>query len=224
MSPAPTTEEVTRRGKPTSTQPGQPPVEGNIGTRVAPPSSRYRSYTEGNLFRISVPDNWREVATSSSVKFVPDGAYGQVQGRTVFTHGVELGVTRNETHSLQDATQEFIDGLAESNPSLRGTGRLQNTTLSGRSGLVAILRNISEVTGRGETVTVVTTLLRDGNLFYCITVAPEDESQTYQRSFQRVTQSIRLTDSGDRRASTSAGPSRWAPAIPSESPSHTRRQ
>jgi Peptidase family M48 len=195
MSPAPTTEEVTRRGKPTPTQPGQPaPGEGNIGTRVAPPSSRYRSYTEGNLFRISVPDNWREVATSSSVKFVPAGAYGQVQGRTVFTHGVELGVTRNEVHSLQEATQEFIDGLAESNPSLRATGRLQNTNLSGRSGLMAVLRNVSEVTGRGETVTVFTTLLRDGNLFYCITVAPEDEYQTYQRSFQRVTQSIRLTD------------------------------
>jgi Peptidase family M48 len=194
MSPAPTTEEVTRRGKQAPTQPGQAPVEGNIGTPVAPPSSRYRSYTEGNLFRISVPDNWREVATSSSVKFVPAGAYGQVQGRTVFTHGVELGVTRNEVHSLQEATQEFIDGLAESNPSLRATGRLQNTNLSGRSGLMAVLRNVSEVTGRGETVTVFTTLLRDGNLFYCITVAPEDEYQTYQRSFQRVTQSIRLTD------------------------------
>jgi beta-barrel assembly-enhancing protease len=195
MSPAPTTEEVTRRGKPTPTQPGQPaPGDGNIGARVASPSSRYRSYTEGNLFRISVPDNWREVPTSSSVKFVPAGAYGQVQGRTVFTHGVELGVTRNEVHSLQEATQEFIDGLAESNPSLRATGRPQNTNLSGRSGLMAVLRNVSEVTGRGETVTVFTTLLRDGNLFYCITVAPEDEYQTYQRSFQRVTQSIRLTD------------------------------
>jgi peptidase M48-like protein len=192
MSPAPTTEEVTRRGKQTPREPGQP--AGNIGTRVAPPSSRYQSYTEGNLFRISVPDNWREVATSASVKFVPDGAYGQVQGRTVFTHGVELGVTRNELHSLQDATQEFIDGLSESNPSLRATGRLQNTTLSSRSGLMAVLRNVSEVTGRGETVTVFTTLLRDGNLFYCITVAPEDEYQAYQRPFQRVTQSIRLTD------------------------------
>ena len=128
------------------------------------------------------------------MKFVPDGAYGQVQGQTVFTHGVELGVTRNETHSLQEATQEFIDGLAQSNPSLRATGGLQNTNLSGRSGLVATLNNVSEVTGRGETVTVFTTLLRDGNLFYCIAVAPQDEYQAYQRSFQRVAQSIRLTD------------------------------
>jgi hypothetical protein len=192
MSPAPTTEEVTRRGKQTPTTSGQP--ADNIGARVAPPSSRYKDYTEGNLFRVSIPDNWREVATSSSVKFVPDGAYGQVQGRTVFTHGAELGFTRNEIHSLQEASQEFIDGLAQSNPSLRATGGPKNTSLSGRNGLVASLNNVSEVTGRRETVTVFTTLLRDGNLFYCIAVAPQDEYQAYQRSFQRVAQSIRLTD------------------------------
>jgi hypothetical protein len=161
---------------------------------VAPPSSRYKSYTEGNLFRVSVPDNWREIAASSSVKFVPDGAYGEVQGQTVFTHGAELGFTRNEIHSLQEATQEFIDGLAQSNPSLRARGGLQNTNLSGRKGLVATLNKVSEVTGRGETVTVFTTLLRDGNLFYCIAVAPQNEYQAYQRSFQRVVQSIRLSD------------------------------
>jgi beta-barrel assembly-enhancing protease len=195
MSPAPTTEQVTRRGTPTPTRSGQPaPDARDIGTHVAPPSSRYKTYTEGNLFRVSVPDNWRERATSASVTFAPDGAHGQVQGHTVFTHGMQLGVTRNEVHSLEEATEEFIDGLAQSNPSLRAAGRLQNTKLSGRDGLVATLENVSDVTGRGETVTVFTTLLRDGNLFYCIAVAPQDEYQTYQRSFQRVTQSIRISD------------------------------
>ena len=194
MSPAPTTEQA-RKGKPAPTQSGESaPDARNIGRRVAPPSSRYSTYTEGNLFRVSVPDNWKEVATSLSVKFVPDGAYGEVQGHPVFTHGVELGFTRNEIHSLQEATQEFIDGLSESNPSLRATGGFTNTKLSGRQGLTATLTNVSETTGRGETVTVFTTLLRDGNLFYCIAVAPQDEYQAYQRSFQRVAQSIRLTD------------------------------
>ena len=59
---------------------------------------------------------------------------------------------------------------------------------------MATLTNVSEVTGRGESVTVFTTLLRDGNLFYCIAVAPHDEYQAYQRSFQRVAESIRLSD------------------------------
>jgi hypothetical protein len=143
---------------------------------------------------VSVPDNWKEIATASSVKFVPDGASGQVQGRAVFTHGVELGLTRNEIHSLGEATQELIDGLSQSNPSLRATGGLQNVKLSDRNGLMATLSNVSEVTGRGETVTVFTTLLRDNNLFYCIAVAPQSEYQAYRRSFQSVAQSIRLID------------------------------
>ena len=195
MSPAPTTEEVTRQGKQTPARSRQPePDARNIGTRVASPSSRYKTYTEGNLFRVSVPDNWKERATGVSVKFVPDGAYRQMQGRAVFTHGVELGFTRNEIHSLEEATQELIDGLSQSNPSLREIGRLQNTKLSGRNGLMARFTNVSEATGRGETVTVFTTLLRDNNLFYCIAVAPQGEYQAYQSSFQRVAQSIRLID------------------------------
>lgn len=195
LSPAPTTEQVTRQGRQRPTPSGQPAPEGrNTGTRVAPPSSRYKSYTEGGLFRVSVPDNWREVATSTSVKFVPDGGYGQVQGHTVFTHGVELGLVRNEIHSLQDATQELIEGLAQSNPSLRTTDRARQTKVSDRRGLVTTLENVSEGTGQRETITVITTLLRDGNLFYCIAVAPRDERQVYEKAFARVAQSIRLTD------------------------------
>ena len=195
MSPAPTTEQVTRQGKQAPTTSGQPAPEArNIGTRVAPPSSRSKTYTEGNLFRVTVPENWRENATASSVRFAPDGAYGQVQGHAVFTHGVEIGFTRNEIHSLAEATREFVDALAQANPTLRAEGGLQNTKLSGRDGLVTTLNNVSEVTGRKEAVTVFTTLLRDGNLFYCIAVAPQDDYQAYQRSFQRVAQSIRLTD------------------------------
>ena len=193
MPQAPTMEEVARRGKPTNTSSGTP-SNTRIGGRVEAPSSRYVTYTEGNLVRVSVPSNWREVTANSSVKFVPDGAYGTVQGQTVFTHGVELGSSRNETHSLQAATEEFLDGLAQSNRSLRPGSGFQNTTVSGRNAIITTLTNISEVNGRPETVMVVTALLRDGNLFYCIGVAPEADYSNYERVFQRVVQSIRLSD------------------------------
>lgn len=194
MSPALSAEEATRTNRRAPSRSEGTAAEGRISTRVPPPSGRYTTYDEGDLFRVSVPSNWREVASSASVKFVPEGAYGRVGGQTVFTHGVEFGLTRNETHSLHQATEEFIDGLAQANPSMRVTGNYQNTTLDGRRALVSTLRNVSEVTGRGEIVTVYTTLLRDGNLFYCIAVAPEDEHPAYQNAFDRVTRSIRIAD------------------------------
>jgi hypothetical protein len=67
-------------------------------------------------------------------------------------------------------------------------------SIGNRQGLRTILSNISEVTGREETVTLFTTLLRDGSLFYAIGVAPRDEFGTYQNTFQRVVSSIQLTD------------------------------
>jgi hypothetical protein len=41
---------------------------------------------------------------------------------------------------------------------------------------------------------VYTTLLADGNLFYYLTVVPEDEAPSYSAAFDRVGQSIRLND------------------------------
>jgi hypothetical protein len=68
--------------------------------------------------------------------------------RTAFVDPQELDFTRNEIHSLQEATRQFIDGLAHSNPSLPWTGGLQNTTLSGRGGLVATLTMVEYCVAR----------------------------------------------------------------------------
>src|SRR6185312_2892061 len=104
LPPAPTTEEATKHAaqRAPGGATGAPPAG-----RVDPPSSRYATYTEGSLFRVSVPSNWRELQSESSVTFAPEGAYGQANGANVFTHGVEIGVARNETHNLQTATDEL---------------------------------------------------------------------------------------------------------------------
>ena len=120
LPPAPTTEQATqeceaaRRG---------PSGAGERGADQRPtcerPSSRFTTYNEGNLFRVSVPSNWRELPGNNSVTFAPDGAYGTANRQSVFTHGVEVGLARNETHDLQTATDELLQSLAQGNPRLR---------------------------------------------------------------------------------------------------------
>src|SRR5581483_1234653 len=63
---APTTEEATKAAKTTAAGGGTDtaPAGG-----VAPPSPRFATYTEGSLFRVSVPNNWREIQGSSAVTF-----------------------------------------------------------------------------------------------------------------------------------------------------------
>jgi hypothetical protein len=190
---APTTEQATRSsGRPTGTSGGATHLPGG---RVEAPASSFRTYTEGNLFRVSVPGNWRELAGgTNSVTFAPEGAYGQSNGQSVFTHGIEFGVGRNETHDLQAATQELIDSLARGNPNLGQPSRFDRVTIAGRRGLRTTLTNRSEATGQPETIEMVTTQMRDGNLFYAIGVAPRDEFGSYRDVFDRILNSIELID------------------------------
>ena len=195
MAPAPTTEEATRSaaGQRPSRSPDDRPELGRPGS-VAPPSSRDTTYTEGDLFRVSVPSNWRELPGSNAVTFAPEGAYGTAGGQSVFTHGVQIGVARNETHDLRTATDEFIDSLARGNPNLSRPSGYGRTSIDGRRGLHTALSNVSDATGQQERIEVFTILLRDGGLFYVLGVAPRERASDYQRTFRRVVGSIRIMD------------------------------
>lgn len=188
---APTTEEVTRnngRNRPVGTS-----GDSRLPTgRVESPSSSFRTYDEGNLFRVSVPANWRELQSGSTVTFAPDGAYGSANGQSIFTHGVEIGIARNESHNLQDATDELIQSLSQSNPQLGRPSRLERVNIDGRPGLRTVMSNVSEATGQREMIAVYTTQGNDGALLYTIGVAPSSAFVSYQDVFDRIVSSIRL--------------------------------
>jgi beta-barrel assembly-enhancing protease len=192
MSPAPSTEEATRSARGGGRTTGPVGTSGRISNNVERPSSRYTTYNEGNLFRVSVPSNWRELAGNNSVTFAPEGGFGAVNEQSVFTHGAELGVARNETHDLQTATDELIQSLSQSNPRMRRQSGYERGNIGGRQGLRTILQNQNEVTGRTEIVALYTTLLNDGTLFYMIGVAPENEYSEYDRVFNRVAGSLQF--------------------------------
>ena len=162
--------------------------------RVEYPSNRYRTYTGGNVFRIAVPDNWRELGGNNSITFAPEGAYGQLSGQFVFTHGAMVGVERAQGRNLRESTEYYLRQLAQGNPSMRQQSGFQRGSIAGREALAITLSNVSDVSGRAEGVTVYTTMLRNGDLFYLIGVAPREEFGTYQRAFDSILRSVQLND------------------------------
>ena len=196
LSPAPSAEEVARnRNAGRNTGSGSGTRTGDVRPNprnVAPPDSRFTQYNEGNLFRVSVPSNWREMGSQNNVTFAPDGAYGSNEGQNVFTHGVEFGVARNESHDLNTATNELIQSLQQGNPRLSRPGNYDRGSIGGRDALHTTLSNISDVTGGQEVVDVYTTTLSDGTLFYAIGVAPREEWNNYGGVFRKVVNSIRF--------------------------------
>lgn len=196
MSPAPTAEQAAR-----TAQRGQrvPTSTSGRNVRVEPPSGQWRSYQPGNFLRLSVPGNWQQIDGGNTVRYAPEGGYFQTEnGRSTFTHGIELGVIDGDGASLQQATERLLQGFAQSNPQLRRQGGYSRATIGGRQGLTTTLTNVSEVTGQREAVNVSTVQLRDGSVLFLVGVAPQDEARTYLNTFSRVRQSLQLAD-GARR-------------------------
>jgi len=118
-----------------------------------------------------------------------------VNQQSVFTHGVEVGMMRNESHDLQTATDELVQSLEQSNPRMRRSRNFDRGTLGGRNGLRAMLSNENEATGRTERIALYTTFLNEGTLFYMIGVAPDNEYGSYDSVFNRVAGSVQFTQS-----------------------------
>src|SRR5688572_1840358 len=192
---APSMEEIARSGQRQPTGENTSYPNSVPAGRVESPSTRYQnvSILNGGV-RANVPANWRQLDQGSSVWFVPEGGYGSVNGQAVFTHGASFGVVQtNNNRNLQRATDELISGLAQGNRNLRASGSYQRTTLDGRNALWATLSNVNEATGRPETIRLITTQLRNGQLFYMVAVAPQNE-RNFDNAFNNVMRSLRIND------------------------------
>jgi Zn-dependent protease with chaperone function len=191
LPPAKTSAEVAKSG---GTSGGEAPKSvGTPGQPVPAPSSQYRDINGGKIFQASVPSNWTTVPSNSSIKVVPENGYGQFNGQTIFSYGVEFGVVKASSRDLQQATNAWLKGVAEGNPELKLGGQQQATRMSQRSALATPLVNPSPL-GGSEHIGVYTTFLADGNLFYYLTVAQEKDVATFREVFRRIGESIKLTE------------------------------
>jgi Zn-dependent protease with chaperone function len=191
LPPAPKTEDAVKSAQGGG---GNRPTGGPVNTaRVQPPSSQFRRYNAGDVFRVSVPSNWQQIGGGNAVTFAPEGAYGSLQGQNVFTHGMEIGLARNEADDLQTATDELIRSLAESNPRLSRASGYDRGAIDGRPALRTVLSNQSDVTGQPEQIELFTTQMRDGTFFYAIGVAPRDNFNDYERVFRKIVGTIQFT-------------------------------
>lgn len=191
QSPAPTMQEIAERGASRSSG-RQYPADSRIERQIESPSARFSTHNLGNLAQVSVPNNWQRFEDGNSVTFAPRGAYGNYQGQSVFTHGAIIGVVNAGTNNLQTATDRYVGGLLQSNSYLQQQSRYQRTSLGGRRALSVQLAGRSPVTGQTEIVTVYTAMMRNGQLFNIVTVAPNNDARQYDQAFAGLLRSVQL--------------------------------
>ena len=141
------------------------------------------------MFQASVPSNWTSLSSNSSIKAVPENGYGQLNGQTAFTHGVEFGIAKASTRDLREATNAWLKAVAQNNPDLRLAGEQQPIQNLAAVGAQHAADESSPLGGR-ERIGLYTTFLADGTLFYYLTIAPEKDAQSLQDAFQRIGDSI----------------------------------
>ena len=161
---------------------------------IAPPSSDFTTYVEGELVRVSIPSNWRELPASNGVTFAPDGAYGNAGVKSVFTHGLGMGLIRNDKGDLQMTTDDFIESQVLDASGPRRPHRYRNVTLADRPAIRTVLTTVSEATNQPEQIEVYTTLLRNGTVLYLLAVTSRDRASDYADAFRRVVGSIEIMD------------------------------
>jgi beta-barrel assembly-enhancing protease len=172
---------------------GAPESVGTVGAPVPAPASQFQRIQGGKLFEADIPTNWKGLSSNNAIKFVPENGYGTVNGQTAFTHGVQFGVARAASRDLREATRTLLGAFAQSNPELKQAGQPQDLKIAQRSALGIPLANRSAL-GKTELIGVYTTFLADGNLFYYVTIVPEDEASRYDPVFERIGRSIKLKD------------------------------
>jgi Zn-dependent protease with chaperone function len=196
MSKAPSMEEIEKgikTGQGGANTPAPNPTAGGKYTNsVAYPSTATRLYSSSGLFRVSIPNNWKDFPSGSEAQFAPVGAYGD-QG---ITHGAMIGTYTpgGSNPSLSQASNDYLMTILEGNNYLNQRGSLLRTTLAGRTAYTGQLSGTSPVTGRTELVTVYTTQLSNGDILFVATVVPEGESSRYSTAFRNVINSLRITD------------------------------
>lgn len=190
MSPAYTAEQIAKMQKEGGPRngTGSAPVQ---TVKVAAPAQDTRSFTVSGV-KLAVPSNWPQQSQLDSPTFAPQGAVVQVGKGVAFTHGVQFGLVKASSTALEAETAALIKGLTGSNPEIRWSGRSSSTTLGGRPALSSTLSNVSEVTGKPETLTLTTALTSNGQLFYLIGVSPESEAPLYAAPLDKVRQSLEL--------------------------------
>ena len=167
-----------------------PTSAGRYSNNVQYPSTRVRAYSSVSWLRLNVPSNWLEFSSQDSVQFAPEGAYGD-QG---ITRGLMIGIYRGQNNDLQRDSEGYLNEILQGNSYLRQRNQFSQTYVGGRRGYTTSASGRSPVTGRTEIVTIYTTQLRNGQLFYAVTVVPDDESYNYSSAFRNVLSSIRLND------------------------------
>ena len=183
------------------------PATGGNGqaAQIEAPSSRLATYRQRDgFFTIQYPDNWRsyEPDNGFGVTIVPNGGVVDTgNGQQSIIYGVIVNhydpfqaTSNRRAPTLDQATQDLVTQVTQSNSHLRPTGSRRRESIDGAPALSQVLSGRSPVTGEEERVTVFTRQLPDGHVIYSLFIAPGREYAAMAPVFSRMVRTLQVND------------------------------
>jgi hypothetical protein len=135
------------------------------------------------------PDNWKAAVNGTHIVLAPTGG---ADDRGNLAYGMIIDVFKPQAaRNLDEATNQFLDGLRQGNPDMKIVRSRVQTRVDGRQAQLTEVTNTSPF--GGTETDVIVSLLRSANeLLYFVQVAPTKSMSQYQRTFQNIMSSVRL--------------------------------
>lgn len=187
----------------------QPQQQQNTPDETGGSSERFVSF-ENSVLRIDHPDNWQAYGQGDAVTIAPrNGMVNLGNGNQALAYGVVLNIYEPYSESYgqqlqgtgsqqavgpaaQQATNQLIEELRQSNQNMRVVRRAVRIDFGGQRGLSTFLSNDSPVQAGGRETNWLVTLPRSEGLLFFVFTAPEREFHSYEKAFQQMLYSVRF--------------------------------
>ena len=165
----------------------------NVSYEQVRPSGSFRQYQNGR-FSIDYPSNWQVNSDQNNgITIAP--AAGVAQG--AIAYGVIIGEAQDpNATTLDQATQDLMQGMVQSNPGLRPQGNPRPIQVNGIEGRSAMLIGNSPVEQNGRPLAerdwLVTLADPRGGLLYLVFIAPDRDFSRLQPTYERMLNSLQV--------------------------------
>jgi len=165
----------------------------NVGYRQISPSGNFTQFRH-NAFTIRYPSNWQATGDQNSgVTIAPPAGVDQGE----IAYGVIVGAAQDPNASnLDQAMQDLVQNLEQSNPGLQNSGSLQDIQVNGVRGRAVNLRGTSPVQQNGRRLPERDWLIGlprpEGGLLYLLFIAPENQFGQLNSTYQTMLNSLQL--------------------------------
>ncbi len=175
---------------------GQPGAGGdviNVSYQDVRPSGSYRQFAQNGI-SIEYPSNWQPSAGQNGLTIAPPA--GVSQGSVAYGTIIGSGQDQNAS-SLDQATQDLVQSLQQSNPGMQQSGGMKSISVNGTQGRSVTLMGNSPVQQGGKALRerdwLVTLPDPQGQgVIYLVFIAPDNSFGQLRGTYEHMLNSFRL--------------------------------